>query len=1011
MVEEACETRLVYLGDNLFGELKRKPLTMTAWPQVDIDEIQAARILHRDPNLMEMYIEHAASTDFNTQNTNIVRNVQTFLSPSDITTILPPVSTVFNTDYILENKVEPDIIDRNTVFTLTESMGSNLGEISFPSTVKDELSEMVEQVLSTHSPSCQLRCGIESRLESLARIQKDLNEQEPSPTESYSSEEASPLTPVTSSNGNSVISSHEVDANEVFCSQDISEGLQDISSTVMSLDADGQAPGEFSQPVTGNSSQDITGGNIETSQDVTSSQEVATILSTPTIDTMKQCDTTDVISICPIASNSCDAEIMDIDTAVCANVDEMNTDSIAASSNRLGEVSKVHTTYGNDRESTLCDPLITSDNISQEYITPTVIEPMGMISNSESNMSVLDCAIGTMNVSLVNTSTEALAGDLSGNMIDISSQEVTGLTTDSDPRVLLANASQNASNAISDSIRNMQVPRKICSQELPIQNSDDVTCINESSSVESREPLESSSQEVSVPDSQDVSISLVNTSSQESTAQSSQDETNPPASTPLNRETGSQEVTVRAVLCLSDVTSSTQCQSILDRQMETNYNTSNAIEPDLNKAATQNTEILQEVTNTEIGATHALPTDKLEINSELLVITGQKETILPVGETVSPSNKNHYDSDTISYRSAVPDRVDNTDQCSENSNITDSSSERVLSVSNTRALRAKEYLSSIGLLDEIYNVNLSTYYPLVSQDDDLDFINFADIVNNSCSVSLDNLSTEDIKFEQELLKSSSPVRSGEITSSTHSIQSDNEKMDPTYGSAKKVKPSLRQRRKPSSKRIAAQRLINKTRQKIGTSKGETEYYPCKPSQSYERKLGGRKAMVKKRPVDTKTSKSKTMQDGNNGKRVRGVKGAASGLKIVHHGLKWPVPTPKSKGRRCKCDMCGEVFGTSTSFIEHYSKTHPALPCKDCSKVFTNLLSLQKHRYHHVGKKFPCDMCDRSFPFDSQLKDHRKSHFKTKPHVCSYPNCRKESTHLYDLKKHERTHVNENLKCS
>ena len=150
------------------------------------------------------------------------------------------------------------------------------------------------------------------------------------------------------------------------------------------------------------------------------------------------------------------------------------------------------------------------------------------------------------------------------------------------------------------------------------------------------------------------------------------------------------------------------------------------------------------------------------------------------------------------------------------------------------------------------------------------------------------------------------------------------------------------------------------------------------------------------------------KDRNDGKRV---KGAASGLKIVHHGLKRPVATPKSKGRRCKCDMCGEVFGTSTSFIEHYSKTHPALPCKDCSKVFTNPLSLQKHRYHHVGKKFHCDMCDRSFPFDSQLKDHRKSHFKTKPHVCSYPNCGKESTHLYDLKKHKRTHIKQNLKCS
>ena len=93
---------------------------------------------------------------------------------------------------------------------------------------------------------------------------------------------------------------------------------------------------------------------------------------------------------------------------------------------------------------------------------------------------------------LCNTSTEALAGDLSGNVIDTSSQEVTGLTTDSDSRVLLANASQNATDVISDSTRNMQVPRETYSQEVPIQNLEDVTRITESCSVESREPLESS---------------------------------------------------------------------------------------------------------------------------------------------------------------------------------------------------------------------------------------------------------------------------------------------------------------------------------------------------------------------------------------------------------------------------------------------------------------------------------------------------------------------------------------
>ena len=317
-----------------------------------------------------------------------------------------------------------------------------------------------------------------------------------------------------------------------------------------------------------------------------------------------------------------------------------------------------------------------------------------------------------------------------------------------------------------------QVPTETCSQEVPVQNSKNVTRIIESSSVESCVPPEVSLQEVTVQDLQDVSNSLVSMSSQEVTVQSLQDETNSFANTHTYREIGSQEVTIRSDLCLPDVTSPTQGQFIPDRQMETNYNSSNASEQDLNKVRTsvtvsinlltlppnnedmgnnasediclqeviQNTEILQDVTNTEISVNPELPADKLEINSESLDITDHKETTSPVGETVSSLNKNHYDSDTISTGSA--DHVDNTDQCSENSDIAASSSESVLSVSKTRALRAKEHLSSIGLSDEFYDVNLSTYYPLVSQDDDLDFINFADIVNNSCCVSLDNLSAE-----------------------------------------------------------------------------------------------------------------------------------------------------------------------------------------------------------------------------------------------------------------------------
>ena len=117
-----------------------------------------------------------------------------------------------------------------------------------------------------------------------------------------------------------------------------------------------------------------------------------------------------------------------------------------------------------------------------------------------------------------------------------------------------------------------------------------------------------------------------------------------------------------------------------------------------------------------------------------------------------------------------------------------------------------------------------------------------------------------------------------------------------------------------------------------------------------------------------------------------------------------------KGWHCVCSMCGEKFPTSTSYIKHYSETHLPLPCIDCPKVFSNPLSLQKHRYHHTGQQLKCGKCNHTFPFESQLRDHRKTHFKQKPHWCSYPNCDVEATHLYDLKKHEHIHLKKQHKC-
>ena len=78
------------------------------------------------------------------------------MSTTDVTRILPSKPTVFDSDYIPETKPEPVEKAYTTSFALTESLGSSLGEIFFPAPVKQETPETVQNIISTHSPTCQL---------------------------------------------------------------------------------------------------------------------------------------------------------------------------------------------------------------------------------------------------------------------------------------------------------------------------------------------------------------------------------------------------------------------------------------------------------------------------------------------------------------------------------------------------------------------------------------------------------------------------------------------------------------------------------------------------------------------------------------------------------------------------------------------------------------------------------------------------------------------------------------
>ena len=156
VLDETCETRLLYLGDSLFGELHQ--INVSTPPNViDLGDIQCARIIHCDNTVPKMFIEHAPSTDFNQYNMEVPVNLQMFVSPMDTTVFLNKTPRLFDPDYNLEQKVDP------TYIITSANMSVLIGEYTSVKTegeIKTKPLDNIRDILSQHSPECQLRMQI-----------------------------------------------------------------------------------------------------------------------------------------------------------------------------------------------------------------------------------------------------------------------------------------------------------------------------------------------------------------------------------------------------------------------------------------------------------------------------------------------------------------------------------------------------------------------------------------------------------------------------------------------------------------------------------------------------------------------------------------------------------------------------------------------------------------------------------------------------------------------------------
>ena len=117
-----------------------------------------------------------------------------------------------------------------------------------------------------------------------------------------------------------------------------------------------------------------------------------------------------------------------------------------------------------------------------------------------------------------------------------------------------------------------------------------------------------------------------------------------------------------------------------------------------------------------------------------------------------------------------------------------------------------------------------------------------------------------------------------------------------------------------------------------------------------------------------------------------------------------------RSRVFKCLSCDTTKTSQRKINEHYRLKHGNLKCELCDKICLTVSSLRKHMYSHSDKanKHPCADCNKSFPFASELKSHRKTHLEGLEFHCLH--CKKSFKNKGELTKHQSVHSGKEWTC-
>lgn len=131
-----------------------------------------------------------------------------------------------------------------------------------------------------------------------------------------------------------------------------------------------------------------------------------------------------------------------------------------------------------------------------------------------------------------------------------------------------------------------------------------------------------------------------------------------------------------------------------------------------------------------------------------------------------------------------------------------------------------------------------------------------------------------------------------------------------------------------------------------------------------------------------------------------------------HGLGWHKKVQHDPSRlKFTCELCGKTYPFDSLLTQHINLTHAAEKqsvCDICGKNVSKTY-LPMHRRTHGEKQYSCDVCQRTFLEKAYLKRHKMIHTGEKPYVCSV--CGNLFRQHSTLTIHMRTHTGDRpYKC-